>query len=321
MVRIASLAGRSCPASLDRRSPQAIHRRGRRACGAWGWAQTRVAAGTILQEETTSTAPQGKNVNHPGPGLCLGGTVRSDTAQEIGRQEGRTVQRKTKLVAALGLVAGGLAVAMFFRHPSPNAPPAPASSRPPVLRQAMRGSTQQVAPTLQQTATSDAPGRPVRPAQAPAAPTVLEPVDRTLPPALPRTYPGTAGTAADWDGTRVGPPLGLGSVRSVGMPAESLVHTITDGDSLPALAQRYLGSAERWPEIYQANRHLLASPELLPIGLQLTVPLSSPRPAEASSQRSSQPSREPPSEAPSGPSASPQPHGRLVPVDIGANGS
>lgn len=49
-------------------------------------------------------------------------------------------------------------------------------------------------------------------------------------------------------------------------------HRVVDGDSLAALAKRYLGSAERQWEIFQANRDVLASPGLLPIGAELKIP-------------------------------------------------
>jgi len=49
-------------------------------------------------------------------------------------------------------------------------------------------------------------------------------------------------------------------------------HKIIDGDSLPALARRYLGRSDRFLEIYEANRHVLPSPDLLPIGAELTIP-------------------------------------------------
>jgi nucleoid-associated protein YgaU len=52
-------------------------------------------------------------------------------------------------------------------------------------------------------------------------------------------------------------------------------HRVVDGDSLEALAERYLGAAQRADEIYQANRERLASPELLPIGVELSISRSS----------------------------------------------
>jgi nucleoid-associated protein YgaU len=49
-------------------------------------------------------------------------------------------------------------------------------------------------------------------------------------------------------------------------------HVIVDGDSLERLARRYLDDPTRGDEIYQANRELLASPDLLPIGAELIIP-------------------------------------------------
>ena len=54
-----------------------------------------------------------------------------------------------------------------------------------------------------------------------------------------------------------------------------LVHRIADGDTLSKLAERYLGRSERYLEIYNANRDVLASPDLLPIGATLRIPPSS----------------------------------------------
>ena len=49
-------------------------------------------------------------------------------------------------------------------------------------------------------------------------------------------------------------------------------HTIVDGDTLGDLAARYLGSATRSLEIFEANRDVLSKPELLPIGAELKIP-------------------------------------------------
>ena len=65
-------------------------------------------------------------------------------------------------------------------------------------------------------------------------------------------------------------------------------HIIVDGDSLQKLAGRYLDDSRRSNEIYEANRELLASPDLLPIGAELVIPTRNHRPAiDAMSPQSS----------------------------------
>lgn len=49
-------------------------------------------------------------------------------------------------------------------------------------------------------------------------------------------------------------------------------HKIVDGDTLPLLAQRYLGSASRANEIYEANRNVISDPSILRIGVKLKIP-------------------------------------------------
>jgi nucleoid-associated protein YgaU len=67
-------------------------------------------------------------------------------------------------------------------------------------------------------------------------------------------------------------------------------HIIVDGDSLERLAGRYLDDPHRSDEIYQANRELLPSPDLLPIGAELVIPTRRSAPAfDASSPQSSVP--------------------------------
>lgn len=60
-------------------------------------------------------------------------------------------------------------------------------------------------------------------------------------------------------------------------PSSARTHVVTDGDTLPKLAERYLGAAGRWPELYQANRAVLNDPDLLPIGARLVAPGASSR--------------------------------------------
>ena len=50
-------------------------------------------------------------------------------------------------------------------------------------------------------------------------------------------------------------------------------HRIVDGDSLHALAEKYLGSSERHLEIFELNRDLLARPDILPLGREILIPV------------------------------------------------
>jgi phage tail protein X len=50
-------------------------------------------------------------------------------------------------------------------------------------------------------------------------------------------------------------------------------HKIADGDTLATLAERYYGDAERSREIFEANREILSSPAVLPIGVEIVIPV------------------------------------------------
>ena len=49
-------------------------------------------------------------------------------------------------------------------------------------------------------------------------------------------------------------------------------HRVQNGDTLSMLAERYLGDAGRERDIYDLNRSILASPDLLPLGQWLRIP-------------------------------------------------
>jgi nucleoid-associated protein YgaU len=67
---------------------------------------------------------------------------------------------------------------------------------------------------------------------------------------------------------------------------EPRTHTIIDGDSLAKLAERFLGDSQLGDRIYQLNRDVLSSPELLPIGAELKLP---PRPVAATKRAAPMP--------------------------------
>jgi nucleoid-associated protein YgaU len=57
-------------------------------------------------------------------------------------------------------------------------------------------------------------------------------------------------------------------------PRHLVMHRVVDGDSLPRLAERYLGDERRAGEILEANRDVLLRPDLLPLGVRLRIPTS-----------------------------------------------
>jgi len=50
------------------------------------------------------------------------------------------------------------------------------------------------------------------------------------------------------------------------------LHRIADGDTLEALAARYLGNRDQWRTIFEANDALLTDREILPIGKEIKIP-------------------------------------------------
>ena len=88
------------------------------------------------------------------------------------------------------------------------------------------------------------------------------------PPVLARSYPSFSGEPASSPSTS-GPAQRPHAERSAG---SARTHQIVDGDTLRGLAGRYLQDADRYLEIYEANRDLLPSPEVLPIGVELKIP-------------------------------------------------
>lgn len=49
------------------------------------------------------------------------------------------------------------------------------------------------------------------------------------------------------------------------------MHTVVEGDSLSRISLRYYGTANRWQDIYDANREALAGANVLRPGQQLRI--------------------------------------------------
>jgi nucleoid-associated protein YgaU len=160
-----------------------------------------------------------------------------------------------KTAMALCVLLAGVCAAMLFRRDPPAAPcvPPPAASLP------VRSSD------------AAAPGegqlQPPSVAQRPA--TLVKPLDvETSPPPLAERYPETIRPSGSHRGRS----------NDLLLPATGpRTHKIVDGDSLAVLAERYLGSAARAREIFDANRDVLPDPELLPIGVELKIPATDVR--------------------------------------------
>ncbi|MGI3783153.1 MAG: LysM peptidoglycan-binding domain-containing protein [Janthinobacterium lividum] len=56
---------------------------------------------------------------------------------------------------------------------------------------------------------------------------------------------------------------------------------VRSGDTLTSIAERRLGDAHRWTELYRANRDRLSDPDELPVGLTLRLPSRTDEPAAA----------------------------------------
>jgi nucleoid-associated protein YgaU len=169
----------------------------------------------------------------------------------------------------------GLGLALCFRHPSSESDlPIPVQSDPLVLRKQPDSRTFAAA----ESAPADSQPRAV-PAAAPGpqrlVPTIVTPADRPAPPPeLPKSYPDNSQPAS----TRWGTSLSEMLPETASAPPR---HKIVDGDTLALLAERYLGSASRAMEIYEANRNVLTDPQLLPIDTELKIP----RADQATSER------------------------------------
>jgi hypothetical protein len=170
-----------------------------------------------------------------------------------------------KTALALCVIAAGTCAALLFRHDRPcRSPPTPTSQQQLLLRYGIDAST-----LTRQPGTAGRLPAAARRSVDRRQPIVVTPLDRNEPPpSLPRDFPQSdCPVCSPWGASM--------DMRLRGdAPAEETArtHTVVDGDTLAALADRYLGSSAWAGEIYEANRDVLRDPELLPIGAELKLP-------------------------------------------------
>lgn len=61
---------------------------------------------------------------------------------------------------------------------------------------------------------------------------------------------------------------GVEQVRS----QESKTYTVQKGDTLSKIANQFLGNANKWNEIYEANKDTIKDPDMIHPGQELKIP-------------------------------------------------
>jgi nucleoid-associated protein YgaU len=166
-----------------------------------------------------------------------------------------TMDPALKVAMALCVLLGGVCAALMFRRDAPR-PGLHGQAAAQQLRIRSRGAAPaQVVPS----------GSGVR-----TAATVVKALDgKGSPPPLAAKH-SEAGPAAS-------SPWRPSMETMLPLKETARTHRIIDGDTLEELAKRYLGSADRSGELFNANRNVLADPKLLPIGVELRIPLTDAR--------------------------------------------
>lgn len=56
------------------------------------------------------------------------------------------------------------------------------------------------------------------------------------------------------------------------MPRGPRTYTVKAGDNLSRIAKALLGDANRWKDIFEANRNILKNPDVIRVGQELIIP-------------------------------------------------
>ena len=171
------------------------------------------------------------------------------------------MSRWKSILIGIAIIGAGSAVALQFRQPSQ-----PRAAVPREIDRAADADrsfdiTLQLAPVSEPSPSWQS---------SPPADSTLPPADSNVPtrasleglqppPSLAPIYESLASSDASRD-------------ENHDEPTAAVTHLVEDGDTLAALAERYLGDDEQWEAIFRANRQILTSPELLPIGAEIVIP-------------------------------------------------
>jgi nucleoid-associated protein YgaU len=178
--------------------------------------------------------------------------------------------RASRLSIAAGVVLVGLCAALPFRQRQPRSrPPAP-SAAPLELALRQPDAPLQLAPRadISPAASLDPIAMRRAPDSGPALTSLRTPdlMNLAPPPSLPVAFQPSERNSppSDWR------PDSL--ARSAKPPGKPRQYRLRDGDTLEKIAERFLGTRERAGEIFEANRDVLARPDLLPVGFTIVIP-------------------------------------------------
>ena len=73
------------------------------------------------------------------------------------------------------------------------------------------------------------------------------------------------------------PSLIPSPIPSPSPPPPSQTYTVSTGDNLTSIAERFLGDANEWRQIFEANRDQLSSPDALQVGMTIRIPPRTPQ--------------------------------------------
>lgn len=74
-------------------------------------------------------------------------------------------------------------------------------------------------------------------------------------------------------------------------PDEGVIHYLKEGETLSDVARRYLGDADAWPAIVDANRRTIENPDRVSPGVRLIIPADGSRVATSSGAAAGEPDR------------------------------
>jgi nucleoid-associated protein YgaU len=180
--------------------------------------------------------------------------------------------RASRISLALGVMLAGLCAAWPFRHSAPLVPPPLPPAAPLELTLRRPDAPLELAPNNEvspaiglEAVARTSPAERIDPS-AIARERVVDLANLAPPPALPVSFQPAAASppANDWR-----PEPLTGPARPAAKPR---AYRIRDGDTLEKIAERLLGDRQRAAEIFEANREVLAQPDLLPVGVTILLP-------------------------------------------------